>query len=266
LATILVLTNEAVEVRVGVAGGTGTVGHYVVDNLKGAGHDVVVISRASGVDLRQGDALAEALLGVEVIIDVSNPKTTNGAQARAFFVDVTQRLHDVGAAAGVQRLVSLSIVGINNFPFGYYQAKLAQEAAVFSGSLLSTVVRATQFHEFAAQILVRTRRGPIAGMPIMRIQPIAARSVAEVLVSTALLSPSEKTVEIAGPHEESLVAMARSILRDRGGHALVIPLRVPGAAGKMMRSGGQLPPESVRLLGPTFAQWLGNADSKLPRL
>jgi uncharacterized protein YbjT (DUF2867 family) len=260
------LTCEEVDVRIGVAGGTGVVGRYVVENMKDAGHDVVVLSRAAGIDLRQDDGLSVALLGVEVIIDVSNAKTSNGAQARAFFVDVTNRLHEAGVAAGVQRLVSLSIVGIDDFPFGYYQAKLAQEDAVFSGPLPSTIVRATQFHEFAAQILVRTRRGPIAVMPIMRAQPIAARSVAGVLVSTALLAPSEKTIEIAGPQEESLVVMARSIVRDRGRHTLVIPLRVPGAAGKMMRSGGQLPRAGARLLGPTFAQWLGSAESKLPRL
>lgn len=253
-------------VRIAVAGGTGTVGRYVVENARMAGHDVVVLSRSSGVDLRQGDALGEALRDVEVIIDVSNPQTTNGAQAGAFFVDVTTRLHEVGASLGVKRLVSLSIVGIDNFPFGYYQAKVAQEAAVLAGPLSPTVVRATQFHEFATQILVRTRRGSLAGMPIMRIQPIAARSVADVLVSTALVAPPEPTIEIAGPQEESLVVMARSILRDRNRRALVIPLRVPGAAGKLMRSGGQLPPAGARLVGPTFERWLASGDAKYPPL
>jgi uncharacterized protein YbjT (DUF2867 family) len=253
-------------VRIAVAGGTGTVGRYVVESAKAAGHDAVVLSRTSGIDLRQGDALGEALHDVEVIIDVSNPKTTNGAQAGAFFVDVTKRLQEAGQAAGVTRLVSLSIVGIDNFPFGYYQAKLAQEDVVLSGPLSSTVVRSTQFHEFAAQILVRTRRGLIAGMPIMRIQPIAARSVADVLLSSAVVPPGERTIVIAGPREESLVVMARSILRDRGSHAFVVPLRVPGAAGKMMRSGGQLPAAGTRLLGPTFKEWLGSADAKFPWL
>jgi uncharacterized protein YbjT (DUF2867 family) len=253
-------------VRIAVAGGTGTVGRYVVESAKESGHDVVVLSRASGVDLRQGDALGDALHDVEVIVDVSNPKTTNGTQAADFFVDVNKRLQVAGRAAGVTRLVSLSIVGIDNFPFGYYRAKLAQEDAVLSGPLLSTVVRATQFHEFAAQILVRTRRGPIAGMPMMRIQPIAARCVADVLLSSAVAPPEDRTIKIAGPQEESLVVMARSILRDRGIRAFVLPLRVPGAAGKMMRSGAQLPAAGTRVIGPTFEEWLGTADSKFPRL
>jgi hypothetical protein len=83
---------------------------------------------------------------------------------------VTRRLHTVGAARGVARLVTLSIVGIDRVPgYGYYQAKLAQEEAAFTGRLLATAVRATQFHEFPAQVLGRIRFGPLAMMPVMRI-------------------------------------------------------------------------------------------------
>jgi len=253
-------------VKIAIAGGNGTVGRYVVDSVTKAGHEAVILSRSSGFDLVGGEGLADALVGVEVIIDVSNPSTTNGTKASSFFTEVTKNLHRSGSQARVQRLLSLSIVGIDNFPFGYYQAKLAQEEAVFAGPLSATVVRATQFHEFAAQILHRTKRGPIAGMPMMRIQPIAARSVGQFLCDAAISAPSQKITEIAGPNVESLVAMSRTIMRERGSRGVVIPIRVPGTAGKMMRGGGQLPSTGAQLVGPTFADWLLTTDANFPPL
>lgn len=252
--------------RIAVAGGSGTVGRYVVESVTKAGHEALVLSRSSGFNLVSGESLADALSGVEVIIDVSNPSTTNGAKATSFFTNVTKNLHALGNQAGVQRLVSLSIVGIDNFPFGYYKAKLAQEAAVFAGPLSATVVRATQFHEFAAQILHRTKRGPISAMPMMKIQPIAARSVGQMLSDAALSPPSQKISEIAGPEVENLVAMSRKVIRERGSRAIVIPIRVPGTAGKMMRGGGQLPKSGAQLLGPSFSDWLLTTDANFPPL
>ena len=55
--------------KIAVAGATGRVGRHVVDVLKAAGHDVVAMSRSSGVDIVTRDGLADALAGVECIID-----------------------------------------------------------------------------------------------------------------------------------------------------------------------------------------------------
>src|SRR5574337_993602 len=54
--------------KIAVAGATGRVGRQVVDVLKAAGHDVVAMSRSSGVDIVTRDGLADALAGVESII------------------------------------------------------------------------------------------------------------------------------------------------------------------------------------------------------
>lgn len=253
--------------RIAVAGGSGIVGRYVVEAAKTAGHEPVILSRSSGVDLRSDAGLAAALDGVEVIIDTTNPGTTSPAKATAFFTDVTRRLHAAGAATGVARLVTLSIAGVERIPgYGYYQAKLAQEEAAFAGPLPATAVRATQFHEFAAQVLTRTRLGPLAIMPIMRIQPIAARAAGQVLLDTAATPPSARIFEIAGPEPADLVALARCVLRKRRRHVVVVPLAVPGAAGKAMRSGGQLPSDDAQIIGPSFSDWLNTADAQRPAL
>jgi len=51
--------------KIAVAGATGRVGRHVVDVLKAEGHDVVAMSRSSGVDVVTGQGLALALTGEE---------------------------------------------------------------------------------------------------------------------------------------------------------------------------------------------------------
>jgi len=247
--------------RIAVAGGTGTVGKYVVLAAEQAGHQVGVLSRRTGIDVRTGDGLDAALAGVDVVVDATNPSTTNGAKASAFFTEVSRRLQHVGAAQGVSRLVTVSIVGIDRVPgFGYYQAKQSQEGAALDGPLPVTIVRATQFHEFPAQILGHAHLGRIGVMPRMRVQSIAARTVGEVVVEVATAPPGEITVEVAGPEPADLVDLARAIASRPDHRMAVVPLRVPGRAGKAMRSGALLPRPGVRLAGPGFADWLNGED------
>jgi uncharacterized protein YbjT (DUF2867 family) len=247
--------------RIAVAGGSGTVGSYVVRAARLAGHEAVVMSRSAGVDVRTGEGLAAALHGIEVIVDTANSGTTSRAKATAFFTQVTDNLQSVGMAQGVSRLVTLSIVGLERLPgFGYYEAKLAQEAAALAGPLPVSIVRATQFHEFPIQILSRSRFGPVALMPMMRIQPVSARAVGELLLETAVGPPLGATLEVGGPEEKDLVLLARAVVRKRSMRTSVVPLPVPGRAGKAMRAGGQLPQSGASIVGPTFEEWLEGED------
>jgi uncharacterized protein YbjT (DUF2867 family) len=255
-----------IAMRIAVAGGTGMVGKYVVEAITGAGHDAVVLSRSRGVDLRTDAGLAHALDGVKVIIDAANPDSITGAKATAFFT-VTTRLQSVGSAQGVSRLVTLSIVGIDRVPgYGYYRAKLAQEAAATAGPVPVTIVRATQFHEFPAQILSRARFGPLAAMPVIRVQPVAARAVGQCLMEAAVEPPEDQMIEVAGPQPEDLVTMARRLAKTLDRRIAVLPIVVPGRGGRAMRGGQLLATPRTTLVGPTFADWLISDDAHFAEL
>jgi uncharacterized protein YbjT (DUF2867 family) len=259
--------------KIAVAGATGRVGRHVVDVLEEGGHDVVAMSRSAGVDVVTGDGLAEALAGVECVIDAATGSSPDQQAATEFFTAAARNLQEAGRRAGVRRIVVVSIIGIDRFTGGYSAAKLAHERATLSGPIPARVLRAAQFHEFVAQLVVWGRRGEVSHVPRMRTQLVAARTVAEALADLATGPESAPApgssgapiLEIAGPREESLVEMAR-LLAARCGD----PVRIEGVSdpadpdGDLYEAGALLPGPDATLAGPTFEEWL-DSTAEVPR-
>ncbi|MFD3379116.1 MULTISPECIES: SDR family oxidoreductase [unclassified Streptomyces] len=242
--------------RIAVAGGTGMVGRYVVDELVAAGHEPVVLARSRGVDLVSGAGLDAAMTGVEAVVDVSNLQTTSAKKSISFFESTGRNLLAAGARVGVRHHVLLSIVGLERVGLGYYQGKLRQEEVVAKeGATPWTALRATQFLEFPQQVLDRMP-GPLALVPRMRTQPVAAREVAQHLARLVLGPPQGMAPELAGPRVEELVDMVRKLLRAGGRRRLLVPVTLPGAVGRAMKSGGNLPTGPGSRGTQTFDEWL----------
>ncbi|HEU5037873.1 MAG TPA: 3-beta hydroxysteroid dehydrogenase [Nocardioides sp.] len=238
--------------RIAVAGGTGLVGRLVVDAATGRGHDVVVLARSEGVDLTTGSGLAGRLDGVETVVDTTNHPSQKRAAAESFFGTVTQHLLDAEAAAGVGHHLVLSIVGIDDVDTGYYAGKRLQESLVAQGRVPWTVLRATQFHEFAEQALGFARVGPFSLVPRMLSQPVAAREVAQHLVDLAEGAPAGRAPELAGPERHDMADLARRVAHGRR----VVPVRLPGKAGRAMRAGALCPQGDGPRGETTFEEWL----------
>jgi uncharacterized protein YbjT (DUF2867 family) len=240
--------------RIAVAGGTGVVGRHVVDRCRELGHEPVVLARSTRVDVTTGAGLPEALAGVDTVVDVTNVATVARRKAVAFFESATTHLLAAEKAAGVTHHVVLSIVGIDRVDFGYYLGKRRQEALALGGPVPATVLRATQFHEFAGQVL--DRGGPVAIVPRMLTQPIAAREVAEALVDLAAGAPTGAAAELAGPEQHQMPDLVRRVRDARGSRRPVLAVRLPGRAGSDMATGGLLPGPGARIGRQTFTGWL----------
>jgi len=261
--------------KIAVAGATGRVGRHVVDVLKAEGHDVVAMSRSSGVDVVTGQGLDEALTGVECIIDAATGPSPDQKAATEFFTAAARNLHQAGERAGVRRMVVVSIIGTDRFTAGYGAAKIAHEKAMLSGPIPVRVLRAAQFHEFVAQLVEWGRQGEVSLVPSMRIQPVAARTVAQALADLATdpesaPAPGSSEVpmlEIAGPREENLADLARLLVARRGD-----PLRIEGASDPadpdrdLYETGALLPGPDAMLAGPTFEEWLDSTSDVPQRL
>ena len=240
--------------KIAVAGATGRAGRHVVDVLEERGHDVVPMARSKGVDVITGEGLAEALAGAEVVVDLSTGPTPDEEAATEFFTTAARNLQEQGREAGVQRIVVVSIVGIDRFSSGYNAAKRAQERAYADGPIPVRILRATQFHEFVGQLVDWGRQGDVAYVPTMRTQPVAARSVAVALADLAVdpAAVPGPVLEIAGPREESMVEAARLLTAKRGD-----PVRVEGVTwDPLYEEGAALPGPEATLAGPTFEEWL----------
>lgn len=242
--------------RIIVAGGTGVVGREIVAAARARGHEAAGMSRATGADLQTGEGVASALRDAEVVIDAVSVATMDAETSTRFFRRSTQTLIDAARRGGVRHIVALSIVGVDRNPHGYYAGKVAQEEAYQAGDAPFTIVRATQFHEFAGQVARQARFGPLQLAPRARVQPIAARAVAEHLVTVAEGAARGRTTDIAGPREEELSAMIRAWRRRRGERGPVLTVSLPGAQMRGMRQGLALPDADARVLGPSFEEWL----------
>jgi uncharacterized protein YbjT (DUF2867 family) len=255
--------------KIAVTGATGRVGRHVVDVLEERGHDVVAISRSLGVDVVTGEGLAEALAGVETVIDTATGTSPEQQPATEFFSASARNLQQLGEQAGVQRIVVVSIIGIDRFSAGYQAAKQVQEKAMLAGPIPARILRAAQFHEFVAELVDWGRQDGVSYVPKMRTQLVAARTVAEALADLATVpdsAPSGTSTapipEIAGPREENLVEMARLLTARRGD-----PVRIEGATnpadpdGDLYEDGALLPGPHATLAGPTFEEWLESEPS-----
>lgn len=246
--------------RIAVAGGTGLVGRYVVAELRAAGHEPVVLTRSGGADVLTGDGLDTALAGAEALVDVTNTPTMSGRKAVAFFTAGTRNLLAAGRRAGVRHHVVLSIVGVGRpgVTSGYNAGKVAQEELVRASGVPFSIMRATQFHQFVPELLDRIP-GPVLLVPRLRIQPVAACEVAAVLAALAAGPPVGTAPEIAGPEQAELADLARLVGQARGSRRPVLPVRIPGAAGRAMADGAMLPTGPGRRGTQTFTGWLAGS-------
>jgi uncharacterized protein YbjT (DUF2867 family) len=242
--------------RIAVAGATGRIGRLTVAALERAGHQTVPISRRAGVDAYTGTGLDAALAGVEAVIDSTNTSSRNQAEIVDFFGTTTRNLLAAGARAGVRHHVLLSIVGIDHGqPVGHYAGKREQERLVTGGPVPWSIVRATQFHDFAATVIGWTERDGVATIAPLLVQPIAPADVAAVLAETAAGPPLHAKLDVAGPETQDLVDMARRTLAVRGQDITLIPTW-RGPFGVHMAGEVLLPGEGARLTPTTFADWL----------
>jgi uncharacterized protein YbjT (DUF2867 family) len=138
----------------------------------------------------------------------------------------------------------------------YYAGKRLQERVLAEGEVPWSVLRATQFHEFAEQVLHFVTLGPFSLVPRMLSQPIAAREVAAALVEIAEGESVGRAPDLAGPERLQMVDLARRLSRARGLGRRVVPVRAPGAAGRAMRSGALIPAGDRPRGRVTFDEWL----------
>ncbi|SDN71414.1 SDR family oxidoreductase [Streptomyces wuyuanensis] len=242
--------------RIAVAGATGNIGALTVDALKRGSHEVVRISRSLGVDLITGDGLDPALTDVEAVVDATSYTGADRDAAQAYFATATRNLLAAEQRAGVRHHVLLSIVGVDRVVGNaHYAGKREQERLVTEGGVPWTIVRATQFHDFAATVVGWTEQDGVATIPPLLVQPIAPEDVADILAEIATGAPRGRYRDVAGPEPQDLVDMARRT-NDVRGHAVKLVPSWSSVLGAETAGDVLLPGEGARVAPTTFDDWL----------
>jgi uncharacterized protein YbjT (DUF2867 family) len=221
---------------------------------------VVEVSRSHGVDLITGQGLSEGLQGVDVVIDVSNPLPADDADVTAYLTTAYRNLVGACAIQGIQRLVVSTIAGTEDpvfDTFPYFVAKRAAEEIVRESLVPATIVKSTLWHEFATNpVGVNFDDGEVVAQDWL-IQPVAADTVADVLVQAAL-GQTRMPRTITGPEAIRLPELVSKLLARQGDGR---PVRVGEAALAGFSTGALLAPDHAVVLGPDVATWLKSLAS-----
>jgi uncharacterized protein YbjT (DUF2867 family) len=243
--------------KIVVIGGSGLIGKKVVTNLRQHNHEVVAASPSSGVNTVTGEGLAQALAGAQVVVDVANAPSWEDNAVLAFFETSGRNLLAAEAAAGVGHHVALSVVGTDRLlASGYFRAKMAQEKLIKASPIPYTIVRATQFFEFAGGIAQSATEGQTVRLPPVLMQPIASDDVAAVVADVALAEPLNGTFELAGPERIRQDDLVRQFLTATGDARKVITDGSATYYGINVNDQSLTPGENPRLGRTRFSDWL----------
>ncbi|WP_224450503.1 SDR family oxidoreductase [Haloprofundus salilacus] len=250
-------------IRTLVTGATGTLGTALRPRLTAGGHAVRATSRSPPketkgnldwveLDLIEGTRIRSALENIDVVIH-----TATAPQGDTAAVDVqgTKRLLKAAEAADVEHFLYPSIVGIDDIPFSYYEHKAVAEKAVEESNIPATIVRATQFYSFIAELLDSVAKLPVWPLPTnVQIQPVDVDTVADVIVDHATLTASGRTDPVGGPEIHSVGELAQTYRAARGLRRPIIRFPIPGKTMTAFRTGQATCPDH-RVGRVTWEEW-----------
>lgn len=243
--------------KITVMGATGLIGKAVVASLNEAGHQTVAASRSSGADVLTGEGLAEALSGADVLVDVVNSPSFDDDPVMEFFTKATGNLVNAAKAANVGHYVALSIVNCDGLPeSGYMRAKVVQERIITESGLPYTIVRATQFIEFAEGITASLTVGDQIRVPDAPIQLIAAAEVSAEVARAAQGEPVNGVVEVGGPEKVRFADMANLVVAHQGATTPVVVDASARYFGTEVHETSLVTSEGAVLASTRFEDWL----------
>lgn len=229
-----------------LTGGTGLLGGLVTPLLLATGRDVRVLSRRTdhearaGIEYLTGDLLTgvgvdAAVDGADVIVHLAGGPNAKGDD------EATQNLVQAASRAVVQHLVYISVIGADRVPLAYFRSKWRAERAVASSGLPWTTLRAAQVHDLVLTVVQKMAKLPVIPIPGgLRFQPVDAGEVAARLVELALDRPAGLVADLAGPRVHPMADLIGGYLRANAKHRLLMPVRMPGKAGRAYRAGENL--------------------------
>ncbi len=218
--------------------------------------EAALAARWRRFDMEDRASFAPALSGVRTVLHLASATRSPSERVE---VDSFAAWIEAAKAAGVQHFVHVSIIGVDRVPLKYYRLKAAADNLLANSGLPFTILRATQFHEFAAQLLQKMSLGPIVFAPEgFLMQPVSVERCAERLLEICTEQAANRILQLAGPEVLNAVTMARDLVRKRGGRRLVV--RLPnwlfGGLGRALAAGGLTDVAAADMRSSRWSEWV----------
>jgi uncharacterized protein YbjT (DUF2867 family) len=140
------------------------------------------------------------------------------------------------------------------------RAKVVQEKTLVDSGIPYTVVRATQFHEFAEAITGSLVVGDEVRVPDGLIQLIVSDDVAAEVARVAVGPPVGGIVNIGGPDKFSFADMAMAVLAKQGdGKTVVVDPRATYFGTPVDEQHSLVTGDDAVLAATRFTDWLATS-------
>lgn len=245
--------------KIVVIGGSGLIGSKLVYKLSQLGHTVIPASPQTGINTITGEGLNEVLQETDVVADVSNSPSFDDKEVMDFFQRSTWNLLTAEAYADVKHHVALSVVGADRLPeSGYLRAKVMQEELISASGIPYSILRSTQFFEFAGRIAQSGTIGEEVYISPGAIQPISSDEVVSVLIDIITGRPLKAITEVAGPVRMSMYEFIRYYLNATEDSRQLVSDEHAQYFGAKLNDKSLVPGDNARLGKTRYEDWFSD--------
>jgi uncharacterized protein YbjT (DUF2867 family) len=222
--------------KIAVTGGTGFVGRHLSSQLSAEGHEVVSISRRTGIALDDVDALARAFEGCEAVAHCAGINREIGEQTfEHVHVDGTRTVLEAMRRARVRKVVFMSFLRARpDCGSAYHESKWRSEELIRASGLDYTIAKAGMvygrgdhmldhlshaLHTFPLFATVGLREQPVRPLPVEDLIHVLRAAIVDGRLS-------RDTVAITGAEQMTLSEAVRRVARVVGRKPLMFPMPI----------------------------------------
>jgi NADH dehydrogenase len=228
--------------KIAITGAFSYSGKYITKRLLNQGEEVITLTghpdrsdpfngavKVYPLNFDDEHSLTQSLKGVAVLVNTYWVRFDRGVNTQPRAVENTRKLVNAAVAAGVRRIVHISITNPSlESPLPYFWGKAANEKAVVASGISYAILRPTVLFG-AEDILINNiafllRRLPLFAFPgdgCYRLQPVSVDDVADLAVE-AVYKTDDYIIDAVGPDIFTFKEMVELIGRKVSARRLLI--------------------------------------------
>ena len=216
--------------KIAITGGAGFVGRHLAERFDAA--DIVTVSRRTGADIEDVEALTRAFDGCEVVAHCAGINREIGKQTyQKVHIDGTRTVIEAARRAGVTRIVMLSFLRARpDCGSPYHESKWAAEELLRNSGLDYTILKAGMIYGHGDHLVDHVSHSvqtiPLfatVGFREKSIRPIPVSEMVDVLVTSIEGKLPKSTVAVTGGEELMLSEVVHRVAQVVGRRVAVVP-------------------------------------------